>query len=80
MSPINMHEEDNGDLSFQYLTPHGGDLAEDIANFCNEGFNVDYNNEPSPENIPTDEEPPLSIQVIKSDNAEDGMVSTIIQL
>ena len=46
-------EEDNG---LEDLPPLGGNLAKNIANFCNQGFNIDDDREPAPENIPTSEE------------------------
>jgi hypothetical protein len=53
-SPSSVPEDvdDVGDLP-----PVGGNLSEDIANFRNQGFNVDDDREPAPENIPTEPEP-----------------------
>ena len=41
------------------LPPVGGNLSEDIANFCNQGYDVDDDREPAPENTPTAPEPDL---------------------
>ena len=49
-------EQVEEDIGLEDLPPLGGTLAEDIANFCNQGFNVDDDREPAPENIPTSEE------------------------
>jgi len=59
------------------LPPVGGNLAEDIANFCNQGFNVDDDREPAPENIPTEPEPALQNSGLKEGRVGDGMASTI---
>ena len=63
-------EEDNG---LEVLPPLGDNLAEDIANFRNQGFNVDDDREPAPENIPTSEEQPIQDSGLKKDRVGGGM-------
>ena len=69
---INSHEsyalaslEEEPDNDHKDLPPRGGYLADNIANLCNQGFDVGDNNEPSPENIPVEDEVPVHDYVLK---------------
>ena len=54
-SPV-ASEDDGEEGVLEDLPPLGGNLAEDIANFCNQGFNVDDDRESAPEHVPTEPE------------------------
>jgi hypothetical protein len=56
ISPSSSVGEDEDDNASD-LPPVRGNHSEDIANFRNQGFDVDDDNEPAVENIPTGEEP-----------------------
>jgi hypothetical protein len=55
-SPLISVGEDGDDDACDF-PPVGGNHSEDIANLCNQGFDVDDDNKPAVENIPTGEEP-----------------------
>ena len=57
-SPLASLEEEP-DNDHEDLPPQGRHLAEDIANLDNQGFDVDDDNEPSPENLPVEDEVPV---------------------
>jgi hypothetical protein len=62
-SPVS-EEEEQEDL-IQDLPPLGSNLSEDIANFWNQGFNLDDDREPAPENVPTEDETPTQVTDLK---------------
>ena len=49
-------KDDGEEGVLEDLPPLGDNLAEDIANFCNQVFNVDDDREPAPKNVPTEPE------------------------